>query len=280
MPPGGWSSEAPRPSRRRGSLLLKVALGLLAIPIAVILFLSGQSKAVEARAWSVIQKIALRLQTDEETRRLYRANPALARVYRDEQAFLERVQAHRDQLSSLPHLPPPADRYECFAGPNGFRASLQGSGGVWITFEVRQDILLEKVPGEGLLRLEFSPTKEAGGRERRAQRKARVQSDWQRYRELCGRLATDEGARALWEQEPGLHRDFPKAETLLALAGKVRPHLPALPETPGLFRGRLRRQVLGGGSGETVRLSYTLPCGTLTVTWSEGKLSGLELAPR
>lgn len=280
MPPGDWSSEAPRPSRRRGSLLLKVALGLLAIPIAVILFLSGQSKAVEARAWSVIRKIALRLQTDEETRRLYRANPALARVYRDEQAFLERVQSHRGQLSGLPHLPPSADRYECFAGPNGFRASLQGSGGVWTTFEVRQDILLEKVPGEGVLRLEFSPTKEAGGRERRAQRKARAQADWQRYRELCGRLATDEGTRLLWQQEPGLHRDFPEAGALLALAGKVRPHLPALPEMPGLFRGRVNRQVLNGSSGETVRLGYAFPCGTLTVTWSEGRLSGLDLAPR
>jgi len=280
MAPSDLTTEVPRPPRRRGSLLLKVGLGILALPFALLLFLSGQSKAVEARAWSVIRKIALRLQTDEETRRLYRANPALARGYRDEQAFLERVQAHRDQLNSLPHLPPSADRYECFAGPNGFRASLQGSGETWTTFEVRQDILLEKVPGEGLLRLEFSLTREASGRERRAQRKARAQSDWQRYRELCGRLATDEGTRSLWEQEPGLHRDFPKAETLLALAGKVRPHLPALPEAPGLFKGSMRRQVLGGTSAETVRLSYTLPCGTLTVTWSEGKLSGLDLAPR
>jgi len=280
MASGGWSMEAPQPTRRRGSLLLKVALGILALPFALVLFLMGQSKTVEVRAWSVIRKVAQRLQTDEETRRLYRANPALARVYRDEEAFLERVQAHRAQFASLPNLPPQADRYECFAGPNGFRASLQGSGGTWATLEVRQDILLEKVPGEGLLRLEFSPTKEASGRERRVQRKARVQSDWQRYRELCGRLATDEATRLLWAQEPGLHRDFPEAGPLLALAGKVRPHLPALPEAPGLFRGRMRRQVVGGSPGGTVRLSYTIPCGTLTVTWSEDQLSGLDLAPR
>jgi hypothetical protein len=257
-----------------------VALGILALPFALLLFLTGQSKTVEGRAWSVIRKVALRLQTDEETRRLYRANPALAGVYRDEEAFLEQVQAHRAQFAKLPGLPPPADRYECFAGPNGFRASLQGSGGTWAALEVRQDILLEKVPGEGVLRLEFSPTKEASGRERRAQRKARVQSDWQRYRELCGRLATDEGTRLLWEQEPGLHRDFPEAGALLALAGKVRPHLPALPEAPGLFRWRVRWQVLGGSAGRTVRLGYALPCGTLTVTWSEDRLSGLDLAPR
>ncbi|MFN7958444.1 MAG: hypothetical protein U0P46_09000 [Holophagaceae bacterium] len=276
----GWSADAPPPARRGASLILKVALAILALPFALVLFLLGQSKTVEGRAWSVIRKVALRLQTDEEVRRLYQANPALARVYGDEEAFLEQVRAHRAQLADLPDLPPGNGRYECFAGPNGFRASLQGSGGIWATVEVRQDILLEKVPGEGLLRLEFSPTKEASGRELRAQRKARAQADWRRYREVCGRLATDGAARSLWEQEPGLHRDFPDAGPLLALAARVRPHLSALPETPGPFQGRLRRQMVNGGPGGTVRLSYTFPCGTLTATWSEERLSGLRLAPR
>lgn len=159
MAPSDLPREVPRPPRRQGALLLNVGLGILALPFALLLFLSGQSKAVEARAWPVIRKIALRLQTDEETRRLYRANPALAGAYRDEAAFLEHVQAHRAQFAALPDLPPKADRYECAAGPNGFRASLQGSGGTWATLEVRQDVLLEKVPGEGLLRLEFTPTR-------------------------------------------------------------------------------------------------------------------------
>ena len=158
MAPSDLPREVLRPPRRRGSLLLKVGLGILALPFALLLFLSGQSKAVEARAWSVICTIALRLQTDEETRRLYRANP-LAGAYRDEAAFLEQVQAHRAQFAALPDLPPKTDRYECAAGPNGFQASLQGSGGTWATLEVRQDVLLEKVPGEGLLRLEFTPTR-------------------------------------------------------------------------------------------------------------------------
>ncbi|MCE1205760.1 MAG: hypothetical protein LWW79_14290 [Holophagaceae bacterium] len=275
-----WSADAPPPRRRGGSLILKVALAILAIPFALLLFLLGQSKVVEGRAWSVIRKVAQRLQTEAGARRLYQANPALARVYGDEEAFLEQVRAHRAQFADLPDLPPGNGRYECFAGPNGFQASLQGSGGIWATVEVRQDILLEKVPGEGLLRLEFSPTKEASELERRAQRKARAQSDWQRYREVCGRLATDGAARSLWAQEPGLHRDFPEAGPLLVLAAQVRPHLSALPETPGPFHGGMRRQVVSGGPGGTVRLSYALPCGTLTLTWSEERLSGLHLAPR
>jgi len=169
---GNWSREAPPPSRRGASLGLKVALGLLAIPIILVLFLMGQSKTVEAQAWPVIHRVALRLQTDAEAGRLYRANPALARRYPTEAAFLEQVRAYRLQYASLPALRPPAGRYECQAGPNGFRASVQGSGGSWATFEVRQDLLFEKVPGEGILRLEFSPTREPGGRDRRAIRKA------------------------------------------------------------------------------------------------------------
>ena len=172
MASGDWSREAPQPSRRGASLGLRVALVILAIPIVLVLFLVGQSKTVEAQAWPVIQRVTQRLQTDAEAGRLYRANPALARRYPTEEAFLEQVRAYRLQFASLPDLRPQADRYECHAGPNGFRASVQGSGGSWATFEVRQDILFEKVPGEGILRLEFSPTRQSSGPRRRAIRKA------------------------------------------------------------------------------------------------------------
>ena len=172
MAAASWSPQAPGPS----SLTLKVGMGILAVPILVVVFLLGQSKRVEAQAWPVIHRVALRLQTDAEAERLYRANPALAKTYPTVESFLEPVRAYRPQFASLPGLPPKADRYECHAGPNGFRASVQGSGGSWVILEVRQDILFEKVPGEGLLRLAFSPTREPSGRERRARRKARAES--------------------------------------------------------------------------------------------------------
>lgn len=276
MASGDWARETPALSRRGVSLGLKVALGLLALPLALWLFLTGQSKAVETQAWPVIQKVAQRLQTDAEAGRLYRANPALARVYPSEEAFLDRVRAHRAQFASLPDLPPEADRYECFAGPNGFRASVQGSGGLWATLEVRQNLLFEKVPGEGVLRLEFSPTKEPNRRERRA----KVESDWRRYQEICGLLASEAGTRTLWQREPGLRRSFPEVSALQSFAAAIRPHLQSLPQSDGLSKVRLRRQVQKASQGESVRLGYPFPGGTLTVVWSDGQLTGLEFAPR
>lgn len=257
-----------------------MALGILAIPFALLLFLFGQSKVVEAQAWPVIRKIALRLQTDAGAGQLYQANPALAKVYRNEEVFLDRVRAYRAQLAYLPDLPPKADRYECFAGPNGFQASVQGSDGSWTTFEVRQNLLLEKVPGEGVLRLEFSATKEPNDQERRALRKAKAESDWRRYREICGQLASEAATRALWQREPGLHRSFPEEAALLSFAAVVRPRLQALPESAGLSKVRLHRQVQKGSEGESVRLGHPVSDGTLTLVWSDGQLTGLEFTPR
>ncbi len=154
----------PQPFRMRASLALKVALVPLAVPLAVFLFLTAQSKSVEAKAWPVIRTITRRLQSDDGARRLYQANPALAESYRDEATFLQLVQIHRAQYADLADRPPSTDAYSCQAGPNGFRATLRGSAGTWIAFEVRQDVLLEKVPGEGLLHLEFSPAQEVGRR--------------------------------------------------------------------------------------------------------------------
>lgn len=280
MPSSAWSAEGPRPDRRGPSLGLKVALSLLALPFLLWLFLTGQSKAVQARAWSVIRRVAQRLQTDAEAGQLYRANPALARRYPSEDVFLDRVRAYRAQFPDLPDRAPGADRYECFAGPNGFQASVQGSGGAWATFEVRQNILFEKVPGEGLLRLEFSPTKEPNDSERRALRKARAESDWRRTREVCDLLASEAGARALWQREPGLRRSFADETALLAFAADLRPQLQPLPESPGLSKVRLRRQVEKTPQGETVRLSHPFPTGTLTLAWSDGQLTGLAFVRR
>jgi hypothetical protein len=268
--------EAPHPSRRGLPLGLKVAMGVLAIPVFLALFLLGQSKTVEAQAWPVIRRIALRLQTDDGAAGLYRANPALARTYPTEDAFLDQVRAHRTSFASLPDLPPKADRFECHAGPNGFRASVQGSDESWATFEVRQNILFEKVPGEGVLRLEFSPTKEPNARERRAQRRAEASLDWQRYRDICALLASEDGTRSLWRREPGLHAAFPREDGLLSFAAATRPHLHPLPDSDRLSQVRLLRQV----RDHTVRLGYPFQAGTLTAVWIEGRLTGLEFTPR
>lgn len=279
MSSGGWHSDPSKPDRKGTGLLVKAAMVLLALPAALLLFLLGQSKRVEVQAWPVIQQVVRRLQTDAEAGRLYRANPALARAHATEEAFLERARAHREAFAALPDLPPSGDRYECFAGPNGFLASVQGSDGSWVRIEVRKNVLFETVPGEGVLRVEFSPAKAPNDRERSALRRARAEADWRRYREVCAQLASPEGTRALWQREPGLHPSFPGEANLQAFAAGVRPHLRPVPEPSRFARLRLHRQVQGP-PGETVRLACTFPGGTLRAIWSKDRLTGLEFTPR
>lgn len=279
MSSGGWLSDPPRSDRKGAGLFVKAAVVLLALPAALLLFLLGQSKRVEAQAWPVIRQVAQRLRTDAEAGQLYRANPALARTHATEEAFLERVRAHREPFAALPDLPPGRDRYECFAGPNGFLASVQGSDGSWVRIEVRKNVLFETVPGEGLLRVEFSPAKAPNDRERSALRRARAEADWRRYRELCAQLASPDGTRTLWQRESGLHRSFPREADLQVFAAGVRPHLRPVPEPSRLARLRLHRQVQGP-QGETVRLDGAFPGGTLTAVWTRDQLTGLEFVPR
>lgn len=254
-------------------------MGILAVPLIVVTFLLGQSKTVEAQAWPVIRRVAQRLQTDAETERLYRANPALARAYPTSEAFLEQVRTHREPFAALPDLSPGRERYECFAGPNGFLASVRGSDGSWARIEVRKNVLFETVPGEGILRVEFSPTKAPNDRERSALRRTRAEADWRRFREVCAQLASPDGTRTLWQREPGLRRSFPREADLQALAAEIQPHLRPVPEPSRLARLRLHRQVQGP-QGETVRLACAFPGGTLKAAWTRDQLTGLEFAPR
>lgn len=281
MPSSDWSTETPAPDRRPSPAWMKAALVLLAIPLAVWALGYARAQAVKAGAWPVLLGVFQRLQTDADARELYQANPGLKKAYQSEDAFLQRVQAYRAQFASLPDRPSGGrERYECFAEPIGFLASVKGSGPAWATVEVRSTFLFWNVPGEGLLRLEFAPSREATDEARRAVRKARRESEGRRYREVCLSLATDAGARDLWRREPGLQAAFPREADLLAFSARVRPHLAARPEEAGGPRFRLQRQVQWGAAGESVRLGHAFPAGTLTVVWTEGKLAGLEFAPR
>lgn len=280
MRPSSWSTEPPPAERNRTPLWVKAAACILALPFLLGFLLWTRVRTTQAKAWPVILQLSRRLQTDEEARRLFQANPALARMYSSEEVFLDRVRAHRASFATLPDRAPSTDRYEVVPGPFGFMASVRGAEAAWVIVEVRSSLLFRQIPGEGLTRLEFSPAREPSGQERRALRRARAASDWARHQEVCARLATDEGVRVLWRQEPALHHGFKDEAALLRFAAEVRPDLRPLPVNPVESRVRLRRQLRLDPSGESVRLSHPFSRGDFTTVWTQGALSGLEYTPR
>lgn len=276
-----WSTESPATTQKGTPLWMKVALGIAALPFVLGMLIYARVQDIKARTWPAILQVSRRLQTDTEARRLYQANPALARGYASEDAFLERVKEYRDQFAALPELPPKErGLYESFSSPMGFFASVKGSGQAWVAIEVSRSSLLRQTLGEGLMRLDFSTTKEPNGLERRALRKARLESDWKRYKEICAQLGTDEGTKALWAQEPGLKTAFPNEAALLRFAADTRVHLRAYPEPEAWSMVRLQHQERRTPFGDSMRFAYPFPKGTLIAVWSDGKLSSLQFEPQ
>jgi hypothetical protein len=59
--------------------------------------------------------------------------------------------------------------------------------------------------------------------------KGLVQKDWERFRTLVGQLQTDDGARALYRANSGLHQAHPTEDQFLQATRTWRPRLGALP---------------------------------------------------
>ena len=74
--------------------------------------------------------------------------------------------------------------------------------------------------------------------------KGMVQKEWERFRTLVDQLQTDDGARALYRANPGLHQAHPTEDQFLQAARAWRPRLGPLPaEAPmGNHRHRHRSE--------------------------------------
>jgi hypothetical protein len=59
--------------------------------------------------------------------------------------------------------------------------------------------------------------------------KGLVQKDWERFRTLAEQLQTDDGARALYQANPGLHQAHPSEGQFLEAVRTWRPRLAPLP---------------------------------------------------
>ncbi len=72
--------------------------------------------------------------------------------------------------------------------------------------------------------------------------KGLIQKDWERFRTLVHQLQTDEGARALYRANPGLHQAHPTEDQFLQTARAWRPRLGPLPAEAPVGNHRHRHQ--------------------------------------
>ena len=71
--------------------------------------------------------------------------------------------------------------------------------------------------------------------------KGLVQKDWERFRALVDQLQTEDGARAVYHANPGLHQAHATEELFLQAVRAWRPRLAPLPAEVPVSRHRRRR---------------------------------------
>ena len=88
-----------------------------------------------------------------------------------------------------------------------------------------------------------------------------IQKDWERFRTLLDQLQTDDGARAVYRANPGLHQAHPTEDQFLQAARTWRPRLGSLPaQAPvGKHRHRDQDQPEKGATGEDAPASAKDP---------------------
>ena len=107
---------------------------------------------------------------------------------------------------------------------------------------------------------------------------------WQQVATSVRQLRTDEGARALYRENPGLAESYPTEAAFLEAAATWRPKLAGVPEQrpdlKELFReGKgLAVDVRSRNGQEHLKLRYTVPSGAiLRLETQEGRLTDLRV---
>lgn len=228
-----WN-EAPKGRRgwSRWLLIPAVLIGAIALMVFATVL---RAQGTRTKVWPIVRQTASRLQTDEGALDLYRRNPDLAYLYPTEAAFLDRVHAFRAGLAKLPEAEPRGDRnsYQVFTDPWSFRALVKGEGEAWMLLRVQGPGPLGLMPGargEGISILSFSDSKAGAREESQKGRMRHHQADWDAYQAVLASLATDEGAKRLYRESPGLAQLHPGEGAFLDAVRSWRPKLEAVPK--------------------------------------------------
>lgn len=103
--------------------------------------------------------------------------------------------------------------------------------------------------------------------------------EWPQLRQAVAALATDEGAAALYRDQPGLAAEHPSEAAFLLAAQGWRPLLEPLPaEPPSVFTGRLEMNIQIHNHRRSVDLGYRNGKGhRVRSRWEDGRLMALRV---
>lgn len=103
--------------------------------------------------------------------------------------------------------------------------------------------------------------------------------EWPQLRQAVAALASDEGAAALYREQPGLAADHPTEAAFLLAARGWRPLLEPLPaEPPSVFSGRLEMNIQIHNHRRSVELGHRNSKGhRVHSRWEDGRLTALRV---
>lgn len=274
-----WNEPSARGRGWTRWLWLPLAAG--GVLVVGVLSVVLRQQGTRTRIWPIVRQTAQRLQTDAGALDLYRRNPDLRLSYPTEEAFLARVKTFRGGLSGLPAAEPQVSRDAYLPSPNpwGFQALVKGQSEAWMLLRVQGPGPFGLGPqsqGEGISLLALADSKAGAREESRAGQVRRRQPEWDAYRAVLAALATDDGSRALYRQNPGLAKAYPAEAAFLAAAKGWRPRLQPVPEDILQAGDHLRLlRIHHGPFHNQVQMTYEFPTLRLRAAWDEDRLTVL-----
>jgi hypothetical protein len=273
-----WNTYTPDAPRRRAWGAVLTGLGVLAaLALFFGTFMAMTDRQSQASAWPTVKQVVDRLQSDDRSRELYRANPALANTYPNEDAFLACVREFRPGLHLPDAAPPKGPDYRVRSDIFDFSVRIKSPSGIWLEVVVEGGPFGVGRQGEGLVMVNLGKEIKDLRRTVREAAERRSAQAWLRFRALAQTLARDGSFQELARTSPQLSLQPGDAGAFAGLAAKRRTALLALPEqAKGL--PSVRTRVRQGPFTRTVEIEAALADGgRLKARWKGNQLVKVEL---
>lgn len=279
MADSSWNTYTPDAPQRRAWGRVLAGAGVVAALVLLFGILLGTAvRHSRASVWPTVKHVVDRLQTDDRARELYRANPALANTYPDEEAFLACVREFRPGLNLPDEAPREGPDYRVRSDPFDFRVRLKTASGNWLEVVVESGGPFKVGrEGEGLVMVNLA--KEPRDLRRMAKEAAKRRSDQarRRFQELALTLAKDGGHHELTRNSPQLRFQPGDVGTFATVAAKHRAALLALADEAGGLPS-VQTRIHRGPITSSLEIEATLADGgRLKARWEGELLVKVEL---